>query len=329
MKKCFVTFEEIVSMENLCVAWEEFIPGKRKKKDVEVFALNLMDELWFLHTELMNETYQHGAYEHFKISDPKPRDIHKAFVRDRVLHHAIHRKLYPFFALMFVADSFSCQTGKGVHCALKRFTKFGRCVGRNNTQVCWVLKCDIRKFFASVHHETLRLLLKDRIDDERILRLLNTVIASFFVLPGRGVPLGNLTSQLFASIYLHELDVYVKRDLKQKYYVRYADDFVFLSAQKDKLEGLLDSLKLFLQENLLLEMHPNKIFLKTLSSGADFLGWVHFPDHRVIRTKTKRRMNKRLRSEASEQSVHSYLGLLSHGNTYKIQQRVKNNDWFW
>jgi len=115
MKKVFqISFEEVASLENLCEAWQEFIRGKRKKKDVQAFQQNLGDELVGLHQDLMNGAYQHGAYKYFRINDPKPREIHKATVRDRLLHHAIHRKLYPFFAKTFIADSFSCQKGKGL-----------------------------------------------------------------------------------------------------------------------------------------------------------------------------------------------------------------------
>lgn len=303
--------------------------GKRKKKDVQNFSFALSEELADLHADLSCGAYRHGAYTHFKINDPKPRDIHKATVRDRLVHHAIHRKLYPFFVRTFLAESFSCQTGKGLHRGLRCFRKMARSVNRNNTRTCWVLKCDVRKFFASVDHVVLMDLLEDRISDRKIIRLLSGVIDSFHALPGRGLPLGNLTSQLFANIYLTELDQYVKHVLHIEHYVRYADDFVFLSDDRGRLVNILRPVQTFLQERLRLDMHPDKIVLKTLASGVDFLGWTHFPHHRLLRTKTKRRMLNCLGRTTDPHVSASYLGLLSYGNTGTLQQQIVNDGWFW
>ena len=127
------SFEKIISIDNLLEAWKEFLPGKRGKKDVQDFSLNLMDNIFSLHNDLFNHTYKHGIYQAFNICDPKPRNIHKATVRDRLLHHAIHRVLYSFFAKTFIADSYSCQINKGTHRALNRFRKFSYIVSKNNT----------------------------------------------------------------------------------------------------------------------------------------------------------------------------------------------------
>src|SRR3989338_296920 len=148
-------FEEITSVENLLEAWREFVRGKRGKPDVQEFFLRLMDNIFLLHNDLRNHTYKHGAYQEFKINDPKPRDIHKASVRDRLLHHAIYRKLYPFFDRVFISDSFSCRDDKGTHKAMNRFRAFAYKVSQNNTKTCWVLKCNIQKFFASIDHDIL------------------------------------------------------------------------------------------------------------------------------------------------------------------------------
>lgn len=314
-------------MENLCEAWQEFIRGKRKKKDVQEFMLRLGDEIVDLHTDLVNGKYTHGEYQHFRISDPKPRDIHKATVRDRLLHHAMHRKLYPYFAVHFISCSFSCQTGKGLHRALDCFEKFARKVGRNNTRTCWILKCDIRKFFASIDHEILIDILRSRIEDYRVLCLLEHIIHSFEVCSGKGIPLGNLTSQLFANVYMNEFDQFVKRDLRMKYYIRYADDFVFMSDDRLELRNCLSKVAAFLSGPLALNLHPGKVFIKTLASGVDFLGWVHFPSHRVTRTKTKTRMWKRVGRDPHQQMVDSCLGLLSHGNAYKLSCTLRNFVW--
>lgn len=314
-------------MENLCEAWCEFILGKRKKKDVQEFQLRLMDELGLLHGALISGGYRHGGYYEFRINDPKPRVIHKASVRDRLLHHAIHRKLYPFFDRVFISDSFSCRTGKGVHRALNRFQSMARKVSWNHIRTCWVLKCDIRKFFASVDHFVLARELEKRVMNRDLLELLFRVIESFSALPAKGIPLGNLTSQLFANIYMHPLDLFVKQELYCKYYIRYADDFVFLSDDRSELEGLLIVIRCFLSEKLALDLHPDKVILKTIASGVDFLGWVHFPHHRILRTKTKRRAIKRVRQKPEEATLQSYLGMLEHGDAQTIRQELLNDYW--
>lgn len=172
-------YDDIISVENLLNAWVEFLKGKRSKKDVQQFSLNLMNNIFELHADLSNYTYRHGKYQAFNISDPKPRNIHKATVRDRLIHHAIYRVLYPSYDRVFAADSFSCRLEKGTHKAIKRFNKLFRRVSKNNTKTCWVLKCDIKKFFDTIDHAVLFTILKQKISDPDILWLLKQVIVSF------------------------------------------------------------------------------------------------------------------------------------------------------
>jgi retron-type reverse transcriptase len=320
-----ISYQEIISPENLFAAWQEFLPGKRKKKDVQEFGLRLADNIVQLSAELANFAYIHGSYKAFNISDPKPRNIHKASVRDRVLHHALYRKLYPFFNKTFIADSYSCRGTKGTHKAIERFGLFGRRVGKNNGRTVWVLKCDIRKFFGSIDHKILLEILEGYIQDQNIIWLLERVISSFdYKAIGKGLPLGNLTSQLFCNIYMNEFDRFVKHRLKAKYYIRYADDFVFMSKNKDELINLIPQIVSFLTEKLKLQLHPNKLFIKTLASGVDFLGWMHFPNYRVLRTVTRRRILKRFRQKVTNQSLQSYLGLIKHGSTFGLQNELLN-----
>ena len=316
-------FEDIISIENLLQAWREFIRQKSSKKDVQEYYRNFMDNILELHQDLIQHTYNHGPYQAFRINDPKPRQIHKSLVRDRLLHHAIHRILYPFFDSTFVADSFSCRIGKGSHKALNRFKKFGYKVSANNTKTCWVLKCDIKKFLENINHEILLSIFKEYISDNNVIWLLERVVYSFSSAPGRGLPLGNLTSQLFVNIYMNEFDQFIKHKLKTKYYIRYADDFVIMSQDKSWLEELLPKMSNFLTDKLMLGLHPDKVFIKTLASGVDFLGWVHFSNHRVLRTSTQRRMFKMIMANNSPETVNSYLGLLKHGNTNKLSKKVE------
>lgn len=322
-------FNNIVSAENLLEAWQEFAKGKRSKKDVLEFSWCLMHNIFELHHDLVNYTYKHGSYQVFHICDPKPRIIHKACVMDRLLHHAIHRLLYPFFDRVFIADSFSCRLNKGVHKALNRFDSFSRKVSRNNIRTCWVLQCDIRKFFATINHQKLTEILKECIPDEKVMWLLKQVIASFNSgQHGTGLPLGNLTSQLFANVYMNEFDQFVKHKLKLKHYIRYADDFVVLAANKSYLEKQVIPMRDFLQNHLCLELHPRKVSITTLSSGIDFLGWVHFPNYRVLRVKTRKRMMRRITARPNLEILNSYLGLLKHGNSYKLQNQIKKSSNF-
>ena len=325
------SFEEIILLENFLAAWDEFIPGKRNKQDVQEFARYLMDNIFALRDELESGVYKHGNYHSFYITDPKRRHIHKASVRDRLLHHAVYRILYPFFDRTFITDSFSCRNGKGTHKALSRFREFAHQVSRNNTRTCWILKCDIKKFFASINHETLLSILREYIPDQDILYLLRNIITSFHTESFKdiGLPLGNLTSQMLANIYMNELDQFVKHKLKARHYLRYADDFVILSPNKKWLEELKPQIALFLQNSLKLALHSDKTFIKTLASGVDFLGWVHFSHHRILRRATKRRMFAGIKETGGEEVIQSYLGLLKHGNAFKLEQEVLNNYWIW
>lgn len=319
-------FNQIISTENIVCAWEEFLCGKRGKYDVQVFSLTLMNNIFKLQRDLEEKRYVHGAYHAFKISDPKPRDIHKASVRDRLLHHAIYRVLYPYFDKRFIADSFSCRNDKGTHKALKRFQKFTWRVSKNNTKQCWILKCDIRKFFASIDHKILLSILEKYINDTETIWLCRQVINSFESEKesGRGLPLGNLTSQLFANVYMNEFDQFIKHELRIKYYIRYADDFVIFSDDRYKLQNFIHQINAFLESELHLSLHRNKLFIKTIGSGVDFLGWVHFPDHRVLRTATKRRMVKRIKEHLTQEAINSYIGLLKHGNTNELKKHFLN-----
>ena len=318
------TYNGIISYENLLFAWKEFLRGKTKKRDVQLFQYYLSDNVQSLHDDLKNKTYLHGEYHAFNISDPKPRNIHKASVRDRLLHHAIYRKLYPFFNNTFIADSYSCRLGKGTHKAMKRFHAFGYQVSQNHTKTVWVLKGDIRKFFASIDQDILIKILKSYIPDQDSIDLLSKIIVSFqSTKKGVGLPLGNLTSQLLVNIYMNKFDQFVKHKLKAKYYIRYADDFVIMSQDRKWLLDILSQMKDFLEKELHLQLHPDKVSIQTFASGVDFLGWIHFTKHRVLRTATKKRMLRAIQTKSGkEKVVASYLGMLGHGNTEKLKQKV-------
>ncbi|MCX6766491.1 MAG: reverse transcriptase domain-containing protein [Candidatus Moranbacteria bacterium] len=314
------------------LAWREFSSGKMKKSDVLEFEFNIEDNLFHLHRELADMTYQHSHYTAFNVCDPKLRRIHKACVKDRVLHHAVFRILYPIFDKSFVFDSYSCRIGKGTHRAVARLGKFCRKLGRNNTRNIFALKCDVRKFFDSVDQDILLGLINKKIPDGNAIWLVEKIIKSF----EPGLPLGNVTSQLFANIYLNELDQFVKRELKEKYYLRYCDDFLTLNRDKGYLEKLIFPVREFLKKELKLELHPNKVSIRKYRQGVDFLGYVVLPNHTILRTKTKKRILRKIKEkrfllredliseEKFGQSLQSYLGILTHCRGHNIKKQIGN-----
>lgn len=332
-------FNNIISAENLFLAWDKFRNGKRNKKDVQLFEWDLEENIFGLHRELKNKTYKHGLYHSFKIRDPKPRNIHKAQVRDRIFHHAIFQILNPLFEPGFISASFSCRKGYGTHKGVQHLQNILRKASKNGSISCFVLKCDIKKFFDTVDHNILVSILKKKIKDEDTIWLLKQIISSFstYSLLGmeKGVPIGNLTSQLFANIYMNEFDQFMKNKLRVKYFLRYTDDFLVLSENRAYLENMLPEIIFFLSNNLSVKIHEEKTAIQKISRGIDFLGYVVFNKYKLIRTKTKRRIIKKFRRKLSEyskgsvskdslsQSLQSYLGFFSHAESYAIEEKFK------
>lgn len=329
MKAEKLKYDDIITIENLFQAWNEFRSEKRNKKDVQHFERHLEDNLFELYAELKRKTYHHGTYQEFYVTDPKRRHIHKSSVRDRVLHHLLYKYLYQLFDKHFIYDSYSCRKGKGTHKAVKRLEKMARIVSRNYTGECWSLKCDVKKFFASVDHSILKNLIARKVTDEDIIWLINNVIDSFNSEDGKGhgIPLGNLTSQIFSNIYLNELDQFVKHKLKMKYYLRYADDFLVLDTGAKQHKDYLSATRKFLKDNLKLELHPKKISARRLRWGVDFCGYIVLPHYILPRTKTKTRILKKVMQGSNYQALQSYLGYMSHSNSFRLSEKLKNDYW--
>ena len=332
-------FYDVVSIENLIKAWKEFKKGKCSKMKVAEFELKLEENLFALHRELLGELWKPKPYKRFFVKDPKLREIHEADIRDMVLYQALYQKLYEVFDPVFISNSFSSRKYKGTHAGVKRFSEFSKKVSQNHTKQAFVLKCDIRKYFDSIDQEILFGLIKKRVKDEKLLNLIKKVIYSFEKTKNKGLPLGNVTSQLFANIYLNESDQFIKHKLKIKYYVRYCDDFVILSEDLKCLADTIPQIRRFLSENLKLVLHPNKISIRKLKNGTDFLGYVSLSHYSVLRTRTKNRMfgkisilknqfEKGLIDEKKlERSVQSYLGMLKHCKGEKIGEKIERIFW--
>ncbi len=347
MKVWHNIYHKLIIKENIFRGYKEFLVGKKKKRDVITFGKARNENLRKLHQSLINRTYKPGGYSQFYVRDPKLRLIHKATVVDRIVHHIVATELEPISESTFIAHSYSCRKDKGTHRGVLALKKMGLKASKNNSRVCWALKCDIKKFFASINHKILFEILERKIKDQDFLDLLGKIINSFYsdrttdISNKKGIPIGNLTSQTFSNIYLNELDQFIKQRLKVKYYIRYADDFVLFSENIRYLKNLLPKIDEFLKTKLDLELHPEKIILRKFGSGIDFLGYVVFPYHILLRTKTKRRVLRKIRTKINEfkvgkiseekvnETVQSYLGYLSHANAYEFKKELENLIWFW
>ncbi len=332
-------FEQIVSLPNLFGAARDALRGKRSRSPAASFFADLEGEVVTLRDELESETYQHGAYHYFTIHEPKERMVAAAPFRDRVVHHAIVRVLTPIFEPRFISDSFACRKGKGTHAALERAAEFTR-------QYRYALKCDVRKYFPSVDHEVLQQRLARVIADDRALDLIGRVLAShrdgtaqewggadlFSVAERpRGLPIGNLTSQFLANVYLDPLDHFVKEELRVKGYVRYVDDFLLFHDERAVLRDWGNRVREKLAE-LRLEIHPDKYRLQPTRCGVDFVGFVCFANgRRRIRSTNVRRFTLKFRAQQREvmdgklapsdltQSVRAWIAHAAHAQSWGLR----------
>jgi len=295
-------YSQIYNISNLILAWRKAKKGKTKKIYVREFEKDTIENLFTLHEELKNETYLPKPLKIFILRDPKTRKISKADFKDRIVHHAIVNILEPIFDKTFIYDSCANRKGKGSLFAIKRFDEFKRKVSNNGRLINnnfdnnfvegYCLKADIKHYFQEINHEILLKIIRAKIKDNNLINIIEKVI-----LNGRldnnqykGMPLGNLTSQFFANVYLNELDYFIKHNLKAKYYIRYVDDFVILHNSKEQLEIWKEQINQFLDNKLKLELHPEKSKVIPLAKGVDFVGFRNFYHFRLLRKRNIRKM---------------------------------------
>ena len=342
MKTCKHLYNDITSFENLLSAAQKAQRGKRFKESTARFNLNLEKELFALQRDLQAQTYSHGRYRDFIVYDSKKRLISASPYRDRVVHHALCNIIEPIFDRTFIHDSYACRKGKGMHAAIDRYTGFCR---KNR----YVLRCDIRKYFQSIDHAILVEMLSRKILCSDTMWLIKEIIASrddqsvVTYFPGddlltplarrRGLPIGNLTSQFFANLYLNGFDHYIKEELRCRYYIRYVDDFVVFGNSKEDLHDVRRKLESYLQ-SLRLRMHAKKSRIHRVSEGILFLGFRIFPTHRLLRRDNVLRMRRKLKRLSEEyhagsmalekvtKSVESWVSHASHADTYRLRSRV-------
>jgi retron-type reverse transcriptase len=309
---------------------------------VEAFAFHLESELLKLQQELSSETYVPGPYRQFHVYESKKRLISAAPFRDRVVHHAICNVIEPIFEATFIYDSYACRVGKGTHAAVRRFREFLK-------ESRYVLKCDVARYFPSIDHQILLELLGRKIADERVIQLLSVIIKHSPLekhepvwFPGddllaplrpHGLPIGNQTSQFFANVYLNPFDHFVKEILREKYYLRYVDDFLVLGNDKTRLHEVKVAIKEFLL-GLWLRLHENKTQLFPATEGTDFLGYRIFPTHLRVRKSNVHRFKRRLKRlqsayssgeitlEDVENSVRSWLAHATHADSYQLRRQL-------
>lgn len=312
-------FIKLTSLKNLFRAWQNFSADKRNKRDVIVFAANLENELLSLQKDLRGGNYIHGSYQRFVVHDPKRREIHVAGVRDRVAHRLLYNYLLPIFDRVWLDCSFSCRPGKGQHRSIKRVERAILQATHNYTRNYWSVKCDVQKFFYHLDQDIIFRLLCRRVFNPNVQNLLWKVIDSWrYPATERGIPIGNLTSQIFANVYLHELDIFVKHRLRLPWYYRYADDLIILTETKEQAEQAILAISNFVSIRLCLTLHPNKIIFRPCHSGVDWLGVVLLPGYAVLRPATRRRMIRNIEALARMESegkslagmIASYNGLL-------------------
>jgi len=322
MKKKKNLFQEVCKYENLYNAYLKARRGKNGVAEVLKFTYNLEEELLKLQHELKNQTYKTGKYRHFIIFEPKERKISALPFRDRIVHHAVCSVIEPVFEKKFIYDSYACRKGKGTHAGANRLQKIFRRSGNNY----YVLKCDVSKYFPSVNHEILKQIIREKIADKRLLHLLDNIIDS----AEKGIPIGNLTSQLFANIYLNKLDEYIKYELRIKHYIRYMDDFVILHESKQYLHEVKEKINLFFA-SMKLTLHPKKANIFPITLGVDFLGYRIFNSHRLVRKSTVKRFLKNTKTKLRKydssviefdklmESFNSWESYMSHANSYALK----------
>ena len=344
MKRSGNLWPRILSFENLLLTFRKARKGKRRRPDVARFDLELENELLALQSELADRRYRPGAYRIFTIYERKPRQIAAAPFRDRVVHHALLNLVEPVLDRRFIYDSYACRPCKGVHRAVDRYQAWAR-------RYAYALKLDVARYFPSIDHELLKAQLRRHLKDPAALWLFDLIIdrsppfpdepMAYF--PGddlftplarrTGIPIGNLTSQFLANLYLNGLDHFVKQELRAPAYLRYVDDMLLLSDSKAELHAWRRAIEERLQA-LRLRIHPRKANVFRVCDGVDVLGYRVFPGYRLLRNDNGHRFARRLRGFAAayrrgtmdwqdfDPSVRSWIGHAGQADTLGLLTKL-------
>ena len=342
MKTYTNLYEQIISEENIILAFQKARKGKSQKYYVQEFSKNLIENLSVLRMELLLFSYTPKKLETFIIRDPKTRKICKSDFRDRIVHHAICNILEPIFDPRFIFDSYANRKGKGSLAALERLEIFKRKVSRNGKQKGWFtenqvkgycLKADIKHYFEEVNHDILLKILQKRIRCNQTIALIEKILSNYNE-GSKGMPLGNLTSQFFANVYLNELDIYVKHTLKVKYYIRYVDDFVILHPSKRQLSIWKESINNFLQKNLAIELHQDKTRIISLTKPIPFVGFRVFYYYTLLKKQNRKNITRSIEKfhrlfiqqkidyDKIYEKMQGSIAYMEHANSYNLRMKL-------
>ena len=332
LKKCFndkLTFEKLLEAHNRASI------GKKQRKEVILFEMDLETNLIKMLKEIRNNNYKFGKYREFIIYEPKERLIKSLPYKDRIVHQwYIEEFIKPFFIPRFIKDTYACIENRGTHKAVLKTQKYMRKMKKENKNY-YVLKCDIKKYFYNIDKKILLKLLEKRIEDKKIIEFTKIILGNINEI---GIPIGNYTSQFFANIYLNEFDHYVKEKLKIKYYIRYMDDFILLLSSKKEAKNLKEEINNYLSNKLKLELNKKSCYFINYQ-GIDFCGYRIFETHILLRKRFKKKMKKniylwdKLKKEKKLNykkmilSLNSFEAYASHSNSYnyilKIKEKIK------
>lgn len=324
-------YSKLCSYDNLSLAFNKAKKGKSTKLYVIEFEKSLKENLHQLRIELLIHSYRPRPLAVFILRDPKTRRISKSEFRDRIVHHALCNIIEPLFDKTFIYDSYANRKGKGVLKAIKKFNQFKLRVSKNNTSTCYVLKADIEHYFETVDHKVLLGILSRRIKDDKIHWLIRIILSNYC---SKGMPLGNLTSQFFANVYLNELDQFVKHKLRAKFYIRYVDDFVILNPSKSLLDNYRQQIGLFLNSNLQLKLHPFKVKILDYNRGIDFLGLKIFPHHILLKKRNLIKFKNKINALSAEyfngsidydeiyDSLEGWMAYAKQADTYNLRKKI-------
>lgn len=329
-------FDQKLTFEKLIEAEERASLGKKKRKEIILFEMDLETNITKILNEIKSGNYRFGNYREFIIYEPKKRLIKSLPYRDRIVHQwYIVEFIKPFYFPRFIRDSYACIDNRGTHAAVLRVQKYMRKMKKTYGNY-YVLKCDIKKFFYSINIDILISILSKKIKDKKLFEFTKLILQSK---DKKGIPIGNYTSQFFANIYLNELDYYIKDVLKIKYYVRYMDDFILLLDNKEKAKEVNKKINDYVCSKLDLELNRKTRYYPS-KEGIDFCGYRIFENYILLRKRFKRKMKKTIKKwnklyhdnkinmKKMELSYNSFLAHASHANSYnyicKIKDEIKN-----
>jgi retron-type reverse transcriptase len=327
MKRTNFLHEAIADLDNLRLAFWKAQRGKSTKPEVNRYRMELDKNLMKLHREILQGNVKVGNYRYFKIFDPKERLICASAFHERVLHHALMNVCHDTFERYQIFDSYACRIEKGTFAALDRAKHYHR-------KYRWYLKLDVRKYFDSIDHEILKDRLQHRFKEEKLLSIFGKIIDSYSAATGKGLPIGNLTSQYFANHYLAFSDRYLKEILRVPAYVRYMDDIALWANNKEQLLATGKNLENFIANQLKLELKP--FCLNATAKGMPFLGYLLFPDYTRLNSDSRKRFSKKMESytnklnngywsqEEYQRHILPLLSFVRYADTHKLRQQIIN-----